>query len=700
MFTQSKPVWARGRSEELNLFLEFTILLPERSETVRMTASTAYHLYGDGQFMAYGPARAGDGHFRVDEWPVRGLKALRVLVAGYYTSCFEYTLYPSFLNLEVLDAEGGVLIATGRDQIDCREYAPRLRFTDKAARQRVYTEVYDFARPDGAAQALEILPDPIYLPRRTLPCDNRIYPMAPVADFTMGQREVPEQLMPCGRSPFNNNIRYLKPGFGRWFEHEECNLFAETHALSFSNRRPAESGAIEAGTARLYALDCERGGLIELSCTVESDARAYLIFDELLTDGDVLPRRFNVLGAMRVDLPAGKRHFLSFEPNCFKYLKICVLSGSVKVDALALIEQAGVEIPGTRFADPQIQEIYDAAVNTYRQNATDIFMDCPTRERAGWLCDSFFTARCEYAFTGENNVETAFLENFLRSTGYRMNPNAPKGILPMLYPGDTDYIGKREYIINWNLWMIVELAEYARLRNGDPTLVAELKPTVCGILDALKPYENEFGLIEDMPGWVFVEWSRSNDADVTCGVNFPSNMLYAAAMEAAGCAYGEHRWLARAEEIRDAVRRLSFNGRYFVDNAVRRNGALVRTENTTETCQYYAFALKTATPERYPELWRLLTEEFGPERKQNNRHPDVPFSNAFIGNYLRLIALMDNGCHAQTLRELRGYFGFMVRENGALWEFDSTRGSCCHGFAAYAGVLLLQLRDVLGLGGD
>ena len=78
----------------------------------------------------------------------------------------------------------------------------------------------------------------------------------------------------------------------------------------------------------------------------------------------------------------------------------------------------------------------------------------------------------------------------------------------------------------------------------------------------------------------------------------------------------------------------------------------------------------------------------------------MPFSNAFIGNYLRLIALMDNGCHAQTLRELRGYFGFMVRENGALWEFDSTRGSCCHGFAAYAGVLLLQLRDVLGLGGD
>ncbi len=36
-----------------------------------------------------------------------------------------------------------------------------------------------------------------------------------------------------------------------------------------------------------------------------------------------------------------------------------------------------------------LKAIYDAAVETFRQNALDVYMDCPTRERAGWLCDSF-----------------------------------------------------------------------------------------------------------------------------------------------------------------------------------------------------------------------------------------------------------------------------------------------------------------------
>ncbi len=693
MFIESKPVWAKGRSEELNLFLEFEISLPKDAQTVHMTASTAYHLYGDEKLIAYGPARAGDGYFRIDEWCVQGMGKLRILVAGYYTSCFQYSLYPSFLNLEILDAAGNVLLATGRDAIACREYAPRLRFTDKMSRQRVYTEVYDFHRAPGAVQELETLPDPKYLPRRVAPFSGTEYlPESVLADFTIGQREVPEKLMPFGRSPFNDNIHYLKPGYAKFFEHEECNLFFETHSLAFTEHREAGTGALSAGQARLYAFDRERAGLIELDVTAKNDARLYLIYDEVLTDGDVVPRRMNMLGAMRLDIPAGKQHFLSFEPNSFKYLKICVTEGTVQIDRLALIEQAGVHIPREHFEDAELENIFDAAVNSYRQNATDIFMDCPSRERAGWLCDSFFTGRCEYAFTGKNDVETSFLENFYRTDCYRMNPEAPEGIVPMLYPGDTYYVGGREFIINWNFWAIIEIAEYAKRRNGDPEVVEHLKNMVYGILNAVKPYENELGLIENMPGWIFVEWSRANHKDVTCGVNFPSNMLYAATLEAAGHAYNDADLIKKAEDVRKAIRNLSFNGEFFADNAIRENGCLVRTKNTTETCQYYAFALKTATPELYPELWTKLTKDFGPGRKQNNKYPNVDFSNAFIGNYLRLIALMDNGCYEQTLREIRGYFGFMVRENGSLWENDSDRGSCCHGFAGYAGVILLELK--------
>ncbi|MHB8336004.1 MAG: alpha-L-rhamnosidase-related protein [Ignavibacteriaceae bacterium] len=40
--------------------------------------------------------------------------------------------------------------------------------------------------------------------------------------------------------------------------------------------------------------------------------------------------------------------------------------------------------------DDSLNEIYSAAVQTFRQNSVDIFADCPSRERGGWLCDSYF----------------------------------------------------------------------------------------------------------------------------------------------------------------------------------------------------------------------------------------------------------------------------------------------------------------------
>jgi alpha-L-rhamnosidase len=75
-------------------------------------------------------------------------------------------------------------------------------------------------------------------------------------------------------------------------------------------------------------------------------------------------------------------------------------------------------------------------------------MDCPTRERAGWLCDSFFTARAEKVFTGENAIEYNFLENFLLPEKFE---HLPKGMLPMCYPSDHY---DKVFIPNWAMWFV------------------------------------------------------------------------------------------------------------------------------------------------------------------------------------------------------------------------------------------------------
>lgn len=700
MFNASRPVWAAGRSTELNLHLEFLIDLPAGSETVRMTASTAYQLFIDGECIAYGPARAGDGHFRVDEWCVRGAKSLRALVAGYYTSCFQYALHPSFLNLEVLDAAGNALLATGRDEILCREYAPRLRFTDKYSRQRLYTEVYDFCRPAGAVQTLEVLPDPIYLPRGVKPFSNAIHDFTgTLTDFdaVCGQFVSPNPARELGDLSPMHNVDYLAPGHSNRFDSFECSLYHEINSISYSNPRPAGPGPLRAGTARIYVFDADRAGQIGLICTASEDAELYIAFDEMLLEDDVDPNRFDTASAVKLTLPAGEHKFLTFEPYTFKYLKMTVTKGCVDVRRLYLLEQAGEETRRMTFADPRLQRIYDAAANTFRQNATDIFMDCPSRERAGWSCDSFFTARAEHMLTGGCRVETNFLENFARCTGFRITPTAPKGVVPMIHPGDTDYIP--EYIMNWNLWLILEIEEYVRDRGGDPKLAEALKPIARGILGAMEALENEFGLIEDMPGWVFVEWSRANDKDVVCGVNFPTNMLYCGAMEAAGRTYGDAALIEKAAKLRETIRAMAFNGTYFVDNAIRRDGKLVQTATTTEVCQIYAFFFDVATEELHPGLWDTFIHKFGPHRRENNLCPDVPFANAFIGNYLRLDVLMRKGLYQQLLDEIVGFFDIMAVTTGSLWEHVTPTASCCHGFASHVVVWLEKIYDALKLGG-
>ncbi len=689
MFHISRPVWAKNRESELNLFLEFTATLPSGSEIVRLTASTAYQLYLDGVCTVYGPARAGDGHFRVDLWPLNGAKEIRILVAGYAACSFQYTFHPSFLNMEILSADGSILLATGRDEIACREYAPRLRYTDKYSRQRLFTEAYDFTRAAGEAQTLALQPDPIYLPRRVAPFSHEIMlPVEILSEMDALPKSFDPALLVDGESPMHHHMDYFAPGHGKKFANQECSLFVEMNSIAFANARPAQDGPLSAGTARVFGFDANRAGQIGLDFTAAEDSEIYFFFDEMLTDGDVDPYRYTAVNCVKLTAPAGRMHFLTFEPYTFKYLKLIVSKGTIDVERLYLLEQAGVKTIEKTFSDPQLQRVYDAAANTFRQSATDIFMDCPSRERAGWLCDSFFTGRAEYALTGGCQVETNFLENFVRCTGFRMMDGAAEGFVPMLHPGDTAFIP--DYIINWNQWMILEIEEYARLRGGDPALVSDLKPIVYGILGGLQRLENEYGLVEDMPGWVFVEWSRANDLDVVCGVNFPSNMLYCGAMEAAARTYDDPALMEKAARLRQTIREMGFNGKYFVDNSIRVDGKLVQTQNTTEVCQYYAFYFGIATEETHPELCDTFLHKFGPHRKDNNLCPDVPFANAFIGNYLRLDILHKRGLHKQLLDEIAGYFDFMATATGTLWEHVTPQASCCHGFASYAAVWLLE----------
>lgn len=117
-------------------------------------------------------------------------------------------------------------------------------------------------------------------------------------------------------------------------------------------------------------------------------------------------------------------------------------------------------------------------------------------------------------------------------------------MIPMCYPSDA----YDAFIPNWGMWYILELEKYAN-RWGRDEIIEQSKAKVDGLLQYFASKENEFGVLENLDGWVFVEWSSANDASHIQGVNIPSNICYAATLKAAANLYAYEKLLKKADRI-------------------------------------------------------------------------------------------------------------------------------------------------------
>ena len=231
------------------------------------------------------------------------------------------------------------------------------------------------------------------------------------------------------------------------------------------------------------------------------------------------------------------------------------------------------------------------------------------------------------------------------------------------------------------MWYVLELENYYK-RSSDKALIANAKDRVYGLLDYFRQFENEYGLLESLKSWVFVEWSKANE--LVQDVSFASNMLYASFKSAVAKLYNDGGLLREAEELRNTIRKMALTeSGFYCDNAYRRDGKLVLSGERTEACQYYAFFCDVATPQTDPGLWKTLVEDFGYDRAQTGKYPEIYPANAFIGNYLRLDLLCRYGYFDALYDNIKGYFTYMADKTGTLWENVGDYASCNHGFASY-----------------
>jgi alpha-L-rhamnosidase len=710
-FEKAVPVWGKNLQYEKNITIGFRGVFEIkdiRETSLKITGSSLYRIYLNGQFIGHGPARAAHGYYRVDSWELTdklasGTNIIAIEAVGYNVNSYYLLDQPSFLQAEVVSGED-VLLATGekRNGFLSTRIEERIQKVPRYSFQRPFIECYNLS-PESYNWRTD-LSSPI----KELPLENTSskqllsrgvkYPdfakLKPIQIHSSGEIKTSQKVRRLWSDRAVKNIGEKLKGFPE--KELAINPAIDLQEMKSINPtilrekyNPASALIFSKDSYKIFDFGHNTTGFIGANITCKKPGQLYFVFDELLSNEDVNFKRLSCINAVTYDLKPGTYSVESFEPYTFKYLKIIMVGGESEIENIYLREIANSDISRAAFSssDEKLNLIYDAGVETFKQNAVDIFMDCPSRERAGWLCDSYFTARVAADISGNTLIEKNLFENFLLPEKFN---HIPDGMLPMCYPADHN---DGVFIPNWAMWFVVQLEEYLK-RSNDKELVEALKPKVLQLFNYFDKYTNKDGLLEKLDSWVFVEWSKANK--FVQDVNYPTNMLYSAALKAASNMYNMPGLSNKAESIRNKIREQSFNGQFFIDNAIRKkNGELERTTNISEVCQYYAFYFNIATPKTYGKLWNNLVNHFGPHRKTDNKYPKVHFANSFPGNYLRLELLSKDKKASQILDESIGFFSYMAERTGTLWEHKQPTASCNHGFASHT--IHFLYRDVLGI---
>ncbi len=639
-----KFIFAKNAGAPNSEFI-FSITPAIQCDTLEICAADTYTVYVNNKFRAYGPERTAAGYSRKKIIPIKNAEHIEIKLLANYVTNYECDYQKPFFGASLLSNGKEIY---GSDDFICEVDLSRIQEMPRYSGQRGFAEGFDLSKKKRLTVETESVNAPIILDGVGEMCDYLDYPFTKTG---------------VGTFKGFDSIRELKRP---WY-------FPGTPEFTPDDviKRAADDGWREEN----FELPVEKTGFISLDIEAAEECEIFLAFEEIAPDGKWNFRRGSCNDFLYVKAPVGKFSVISREPYAMKLLKILTKGTAAITPALILYENNRAKmLPATN--NKLVDTVLNAARNTFMQNAVDIFTDCPGRERAGWLCDSFFTARAELLFMGNNNIERAFLENIILAK----TPEVANKMLPMCFPSEHP---NGRYIPNWAMWFVLELRDYLA-RTGDRVLIDMAREKVYGLIDFFDTYLNEDGLLENLDSWVFIEWSVAND--YTDGVNYPSNMLYAKMLEDIAFLYNDNSLIPRINKMREKIYELSYNGSFFADHATREGGTLVRRDDhISETCQYYALFMNIKADAEFKEK---MIHDFGPLR--TDKYPKIGKSNMFIGNYLRFFWLSSIGEEKRVLDESLEYFSKMASITGTLWEHDSPRASCNHGFASVAALLILN----------
>jgi hypothetical protein len=223
---------------------------------------------------------------------------------------------------------------------------------------------------------------------------------------------------------------------------------------------------------------------------------------------------------------------------------------------------APADLPFFACSDRLLETIWRVGRRTVDLCSQDAYLDCPSREQRAWVGDSVvhqmvdLTTHTDWSLAAWN-VELAAMPR-------------PDGMLPMAVAGD--FASRDQSVIpDWALHWVHALRNLWRY-TGPTERVARLLPVAERVLRWFEPFAGPDGLLEDVTGWVIIDWAAVS----TQGKSAALNALWARGLrDYAEIARGLHsegcaRWAAdRATRVEEGFELFWDEPRgVYVDHAV------------------------------------------------------------------------------------------------------------------------------------
>ncbi|MGW5113398.1 alpha-L-rhamnosidase-related protein [Nocardia sp. NPDC004123] len=249
-------------------------------------------------------------------------------------------------------------------------------------------------------------------------------------------------------------------------------------------------------------------------------------------------------------------------------------------------------------SDPRLDAVYRTGLRTVDLTSHDAYIDCPTREQRSWTGDAVV----------HQSVDLIANQDWRLA---RWNPQLaaqPRadGLLPMVVAGDfaTTQVPT---IPDWSLHWIRSVHNLFRY-TGDRELVGGLLSAAEGILRYFEPYCGPAGLVEEVPGWVLIDWSPVQVSGASAALNA---LLARGLRDFAEMArwVGDHGRATWAAAFHDRLLR-GFESFWDPGRRAYRDNLVVgrRGTSVSEHVAAAAVCADLVPPERKPEILRLLLD--------------------------------------------------------------------------------------------